>query len=33
MKTKTNIITFDEILDKKYGKKGEAKLRRMGTRI
>jgi hypothetical protein len=25
MKTKTNIITFDEILDKKYGKKGEAK--------
>jgi len=25
MKTKIKIITFDEILDKKYGKKGEAK--------
>jgi DNA-binding XRE family transcriptional regulator len=25
MKTKTDLITFDEILDKKYGKKGEAK--------
>ena len=24
-KTKSNITTFDELLDKKYGKKGEAK--------
>ena len=33
MKNKSNITTLDNILDKKYGKRGAKKKRRMGAGI